>query len=364
MWGGVIAVKPDGSLREVVPGNGMITPFGIAFSPCGDLASANDDGGMMALTNQAGEVGWFISYLSFIPPMPFIAFAPNGSLYASEGEPMPNMPKQVLGITPQGITSSFIKAEFPSGLAYSPDGMLYVSETTAGRIIRVSSEKETEIIAQGLKFPQGLALDDQKNLYAVTGPDGFSPNLGVSPAPINGDKILRIDPKGEVSTVLKIAGITDIAVSPQGELFATTGGVHADGSPGRVIRINADGSTTTIARGFEQPTGLAFDMAGYLYVADAALNGVVRIAGFPQGMLSGQVLDGSGNPIEGARLKVYSVDPITVGQIVFSSADGTFSLPAAPRNYTIQVTAEGFEPWLIEDVIVDPAEDTSIEIRF
>ena len=205
-------------------------------------------------------------------------------------------------------------------------------------------------------------MDDQKNLYAVTGPEGFRPNPGVSPAPINGDMILRIDPKGEVSNVLNMAGITDIAISPQGELFATVGGTFADGSPGRVIRINDDGSTTILASGFEQPTGLAFDLAGYLNVADAALNGVARIAGFPQGTLLGQVMDGSGDPIEGARLQVFSVDPIVVGQTVYSAADGTFSLPAAPRSYTIQSTAEGFQPLLIEDIMVDPDEGTSIEI--
>jgi hypothetical protein len=47
--GGVIAVSREGVVRTLVAGNGIVTPMGLAFSPCGELAVVCDDGGMMAL---------------------------------------------------------------------------------------------------------------------------------------------------------------------------------------------------------------------------------------------------------------------------------------------------------------------------
>lgn len=364
VWGGIIAVKPDGSLREIVTGNGIITPFGIAFSPCGELATANDDGGMMGLVDVTGNAEWFFDYLSFIPPTPFVAFSPDGTLYASEAEPMPDTPKRVAVLPPGGMLKTLFDGDFPSGLAYSDDGVLFVSETTGGRITQVNPDGSTVVAAEGLRFPQALALDVDDNLYAVTGPSGFTPEP-VFPAPTNGDRIIRITPDGEITTVSQIRGISDIIVGPDDELYATVGGKHADGEVGKVIQISADQSTRVVASGFAQPTGIAFDVAGYLYVADEVSNSIARIAGFPQGILSGTVVNETGAPVEGARVQVLSVDPIVVGQVVFSDADGGFSLPVAPRTYSIIVTANGYEDVTLDDnkIIADQEIVVEIELK-
>jgi len=146
-----------------------------------------------------------------------------------------------------------------------------------------------------------------------------------------------------------------LAVGPSGDLFSTVGG--------GVSRISPDGTVTHIANGLRHTMGLAFDLAGNLYVSDAALNGIVRIGGFPQGTLSGMVTDGSGAPVKGARVQVLSDQPIVVGQVMTTDANGRFSLPAAPRTYTVIVAAKGYETKTLNGIEVTADQETALEIE-
>lgn len=351
--GGLIAVGLDGTLREIVPGNGIITPMGIGFSPCGELAVPNDDGGMMTLIDPAGKVSWFMDYLSFIPPIPFVAFEPDGTMYASEAAPG-LFPLRVAIVPPGGIPKTLIEADFPSGLARRSDGILFVSETGAGRITRVDPDGSTAVVAEGLNFPQALALDADSNLYAVVG-KGYHVLNEVFPVPAHGDTVIRISPDGGITTLVSLKGVAGLAIDPEGGLFVSAGG--------DVRRISPDGNVSHFASGFHNSIGLAFDLAGNLYVSDEHQNGIVRIGGFPQGTLRGVVTDPDGIPVEGARVQVLSDHPIVVGQVVMTNADGQFSLPAAPRTYSVIVNAEGYEAATLEDVEIIADQDTEVEIE-
>ncbi len=361
--GGVLAVSPSGEIREIVSGNGIITPMGIGFSPCGELAVPNDDGGMMTLVDPAGQVSWLMDYLSFTPPLPYVTFDPDGTLYASEAEPMPHTPKRVAVMPPGGVLKTLMEGDFPSGLARRANGVLFVSETTAGRITQVFPDGSTEVFVEGMDFPQELAFDRAGNLYAVTGPAGFTPDPALLIAPLSGDRVVLISPEGEVTPLFDLpgGGATGLAVSPQGDLFVSISTMGAPRS--EIVRISQDGTPTTFASGFEDAVGLAFDLAGNLYVSDVHRNGIVRIGGFPHGTLSGVVRDESGAPIEGARVKVFSIDPIVVGQIVFTDAEGRFNLPAAPRTYSVTITAEEYETTTLEGIKVVADQGTSLEIK-
>jgi sugar lactone lactonase YvrE len=360
--GGVLAVKPDGTIREIVNGNGIITPMGIGFSPCGELAVPNDDGGMMTLVGPSGEVSWLMDYLAFIPPMPFVAFDPDGTLYASEAEPMPHTPKRVAALAPGGMLRTLVHGKFPSGLARGSDGVLYFSETTAGRITSVDPDGTRTVIAEGLNFPQALALDLDGNLYAVTGPKGFVPDPSVFPAPISGDTVMRISPSGDTSVVVRIPGATGLAVSPEGDMFISVSTLGSDRKVSSVIRVRPDGAQTVFATGFGDATGIAFDLAGNLYVADEVLNYIARIGGFPQGILSGKVIDSSGAPIERARVQILSADPIVVGQVVQTDSEGRFSITAAPRTYSVIVSAQGFQTTTLDNIVASADAETTVEV--
>jgi hypothetical protein len=63
-----------------------------------------------------------------------------------------------------------------------------------------------------------------------------------------------------------------VAVGPDGSVFvADAGDAHA------VRRISPDGFVSTIATGFNTPSGIAIDASGVLYVADTANNAIGRV---------------------------------------------------------------------------------------
>jgi sugar lactone lactonase YvrE len=333
--------------------------MGIAFSPCGELAVTNDEGRMMSLVDQAGSVAWFLDYNSFGPPFSYVAMDPDGTVYASEAVP-DSPPTRVVVLRPGEFLQPFVDADWPSGVARRADGALFVSETAAGRITRIDPDGSIEVVVEGLAFPEALALDAESNLYVVTGPAGFAPQPAV-PVPYTGDTITRITPEGEITTVGHLPGVVALTIGPGGDLFATVSYLGTQPGESQIVRISSDGTQTVFAGGFEDAVGMAFDIAGNLYVADTTSNGIVRIGGFPQGTLSGVVTDASGVPVEGARVQALSVDPIVVGQVVFTDTEGRFTLPAAPRTYSLTVTHDDVTVTL-EDVAVSADEETALEI--
>jgi sugar lactone lactonase YvrE len=332
--GAVLAVGPAGAIRELVPGNGLVTPMGMAFAPDGALAVANDDGGMMARVDPSGRVAWFFDYISFAPPMPFVAYAPGGTLYASEGAP--GNVGRIVRLSPGATTPGpWIDVDWPSGLARERSGAWLVSDTLAGRITRVNPDLSTTTVAEGLRFPQALAFEDGGRLYAVVGPRDFEPDQ-IFVVPTMGDAVVEIAPGGEVVTKTQADGTAALAVAPGGDLFAATGS--------HVTRIAPDGTATAFADGFRQAMGLAFDLAGDLYVSDAEGNGIARIRGFPQGTVQGEVRAASGTPLAGAELRLLCDWPIVVGGVVTTTADGSFQVSVAPRTYTCTASAESHWP--------------------
>lgn len=337
--GAVLAVSTSGTIRELMPGNGLVSPMGMAFAPDGTLAVANDDGGMMARVSPQGDVAWFFDYISFTPPAPFVAHAPDGTLYASEGAP--GFVGRIIRLPPEAAAPApWINVDWPSGLVREASGALLVSETQAGRITRIAQDLGTTTIATELLFPQTLALNAAGQLYAVTGKGNAQIN-DTFPVPSVGDTIVKIAPGGQASTLAQVLDAAALVVAPDGTLFTAAGN--------RVVRVTPQGEVSPFADGFWGAMGLAFDLEGSLYVSDAGLNGIARIRGFPQGVVQGHVSDATGAPLAGANVQLLSDWPIVVGGAVTTTSGGTasggyFRVPVAPRTYTITASAWGYWP--------------------
>jgi hypothetical protein len=146
-----------------------------------------------------------------------------------------------------------------------------------------------------LGLPPGTQIPMQSVPTAVAeGPDGwlYAGELTGFPFPVGGARVYRIAPQGGVPQVHAsgFTNIVDLAFDARGTLyvlqigdgFAGPGGPPLR-APGKLIRVNADGSRSVVQDGLFYPGGLAIGPDGAAYVTNF---GIVpgRIPGvFPDG---------------------------------------------------------------------------------
>ena len=110
--------------------------------------------------------------------------------------------------------------------------------------------------------------------------------------------------------------------------------------------------------------GLAFDLEGNLYVSDNQDNSIIRIEGFPQGLIQGTIVDHhSGRPLAGAQVHVRSGYPWVVGAQVVADGGGAYSVQAAPGIYSVTALAEGYCGATVDDVAVSADHTIPQDVR-
>jgi RHS repeat-associated protein len=219
-----------------------------------------------------------------------VLVGPDGSVYASEN--FLGFPGLVRRLRPDGDESivagggapngsTFLST--PSALALAPDGTLYIAETFAHRIRRIS--------------PTGVV-----SIAAGTGAQGFS-----------GD--------GGLATAATLSEPSGLAVLPDGTLIISDSGNH------RIRRVRTDGFINTIAggtvtcalglscgdgapatsAGVASPRGIAVGPDGSLYFVETFVNKVRRIR--PDGIIETiaggtQGFAGDGGPATAAQFRL------------------------------------------------------------
>jgi sugar lactone lactonase YvrE len=329
--GALYRVHPDGTWDTLLPGNGMATPQALAFSVTGELLVVNDESGrIVRIEDGRGE--FFAEVVSFVSPISFMAFEPSGDFYFSEAAP--GFTPRLVRVSPWGqVTEVTGDVDWPSGLAFAPDGTLYVAEHVSGEISKVSAEGQVTVFAAGFTRPQSLEADDAGNLYVA----GYDALLGED-VYWGSNRIWKIDSDGE-RTPFADLGVADMAFGPAGELYVT-------GQLGRqtgVLRVASDGRATPFVAGFMSAAGLTFDLAGDLYISDDWHNSITRVTGFPQGTIQGTVRNAlTGHPIPGAKFSLVTGYPVVLGAELTVGAGGNYIQSVAPRTYTVTASAPGF----------------------
>jgi hypothetical protein len=150
-----------------------------------------------------------------------------------------------------------------TSIAFDRQGQMYVSSRHDGAVYRVAPNGTMTTFAEGLGVATGLAFDREQSLYV---------------GDRNGTifKIARDQQMFVFATLEPSVSAYHLAFGPKGDLFVTG---PSTSSFDRVHKIDAQGTVTTFFKGLGRPQGLAFDVAGNLYVAAslAGRRGIVKL---------------------------------------------------------------------------------------
>lgn len=238
-------------------------------------------------------------------------------------------------------------------LTLAPSGDVYFSDPNNGRIQKMDPAGVITTVAS--EAGGQIAVDSQSNIYLLV------------PATTSGPAVVRkIDPSGRVSTVVGSAGTgyngdnipaagaalynpSDIAVDAAGNLYI------ADAGNARVRRIGADGMITTFAgtgvygdtgdgglataARLEYPQVLWVDPLGNVYIADSQSHSIRKVT--PGGIISTAFTDKSQND----NILGLAVD-----------AGGTLYLSLDWPNSIVTVTPDGTMT-KIAGLLSAPAQD-------
>lgn len=290
----------------------------------------------------------------------------------------------------------------PEGVAISPDGSIIVTDRANHSIRRVTPEGVvTTILGDGtsgfvngdvatakLKSPWKLCVDKHGNIFI---------------ADRDNHAIRKIDTNGQVSTVAGTGASgyvdgpgalaqfnqpLDVAVDGNGVLYV------ADNNNHKIRKITPDGVVSTVAGGvsgfadgelstalFKNPSGIAVDAGGNVYVADR-LNHRVRKIDIASGQVTTVAGTGSAGTRDGVAAEAqfngpYGVDVSEDGKIIVADLgnhkirmieNGAVSTLAGSTNGFLDgagVTAKFYSPTdaAILDEVIYVADLTNHRIR-
>ena len=200
----------------------------------------------------------------------------------------------------------------PTGIAFGPDGTMYVTSRLEGVAYRVTPFKEAVTFARNLGVATGVAFDRSGVMHV-------------------GDRtgtIFKVNGIGEERAWAQIepsVSAFHLAFGPDDSLYVTGPTVTSFDC---IWRINPDGDVDVFFKGLGRPQGLAFDNEGNLYVAASlrGRRGIVRISP-----------DGTDAKLIVAGINLIGLAFSASGEMAVVSIDSVYSLATQIKGTLLSV---------------------------
>ena len=193
------------------------------------------------------------------------AVSGSGMVYATiSGQRGKQTPVSIVRISPDGRGTPFVTGILnPTGLAFNPEGELFVTSRAEGNVYRIDEGGEPSIYVEGMCVATGLAFDTNGNLFV-------------------GDRsgtIFKINAERQIfvhATLEPSAAAYHLAVDAGGALYVTAPSLTSNDV---IWRIEPNGDARVWYRGLGRPQGLALSKEGDIYLAAClrGQRGLVRV---------------------------------------------------------------------------------------
>jgi sugar lactone lactonase YvrE len=198
-------------------------------------------------------------------PVTSPAVSRSGMIYATISGPRGKQtPVSVVRVSPDGRGTPFVTGILnATGLAFNPEGDLFVTSRAEGNVYRIDDAGEFSVYAEGMGVATGAAFDADGNLFV-------------------GDRsgtIFKINPERKIfvhATLEPSVAAYHLAVDAEGTLFVTAPSLASNDT---IWAIDAHGDTRAWFRGLGRPQGLALAKDGSVYLAAClrGRHGLVRV---------------------------------------------------------------------------------------